>query len=265
VHDDAAITATLQEVSPSPFRSYAYRVIDDEYRTDPLSGLGSVLKGGRCNAPHSFEALYASDSRLTALHEVAAIFGDVDQPRSPELILTLDVRLTRVLDLTDQTVRNTLGTTEDELMVPFLEDQLRLGEAPTQRLGRLVFGSHRFSGVRAPSAARIGSCNIVIFPARFAADELLRLHDDRGRWRQIRVVERVIAGESISELSRMLGYARQTLHRWFSAYEVGGKEALVSTKASGAVAKLAVGSPMIHRLGSRHAKAGLGYLLDPWC
>ena len=52
------------------------------------------------------------------------------------------------------------------------------------------------------------------------------------------VVERVIAGESISELSRMLGYARQTLHRWFSAYEVGGKEALVSTKASGAVAKL---------------------------
>jgi hypothetical protein len=24
-------------------------------------------------------------------------------------------------------------------------------------------------------------------------------------------------------------------------------------------------SAMIHRLGSRHAKAGLGYLLDPWC
>jgi hypothetical protein len=23
--------------------------------------------------------------------------------------------------------------------------------------------------------------------------------------------------------------------------------------------------PMIHRLGSKHAKAGLGYLLDPWC
>jgi transposase len=52
------------------------------------------------------------------------------------------------------------------------------------------------------------------------------------------VVERIIAGESVSELSRMLGYARQTLHRWFSAYEVGGKEALGSTKASGAVAKL---------------------------
>jgi transposase len=52
------------------------------------------------------------------------------------------------------------------------------------------------------------------------------------------VVARIAAGESVSELSRMLGYARQTLHRWFSAYETGGEEALSSTKASGAVAKL---------------------------
>jgi transposase len=52
------------------------------------------------------------------------------------------------------------------------------------------------------------------------------------------VVKRIVAGESISELARMLGYARQTLHRWFAEYEVGGMPALESTKASGAVAKL---------------------------
>src|ERR1019366_234754 len=52
------------------------------------------------------------------------------------------------------------------------------------------------------------------------------------------VVKRIVAGESISELARMMGYARQTLHRWFAEYEAGGMQALESTKASGAVAKL---------------------------
>jgi transposase len=52
------------------------------------------------------------------------------------------------------------------------------------------------------------------------------------------VVKRIVAGESISELARMMGYARQTLHRWFAEYEAGGMEALESTKAFGAVAKL---------------------------
>lgn len=60
------------------------------------------------------------------------------------------------------------------------------------------------------------------------AQEPIRLH----------VVQRVLAGESVSDLSRILGYARQTIHRWVSAYEVGGKDALCATKASGATAKL---------------------------
>jgi hypothetical protein len=36
VHDDQAITAALEQASPSPFSGYTYRVIDDEYRGDPL-------------------------------------------------------------------------------------------------------------------------------------------------------------------------------------------------------------------------------------
>ncbi len=55
---------------------------------------------------------------------------------------------------------------------------------------------------------------------------------------RLRVVRRVLAGESVSDLSRILGYARQTIHRWVAAYKVGGKDALCATKASGATAKL---------------------------
>jgi transposase len=55
---------------------------------------------------------------------------------------------------------------------------------------------------------------------------------------RMQVVQRVLAGESISDLSSILGYARQTIHRWVSMYEVGGKSALRSTKAIGATTKL---------------------------
>jgi RES domain-containing protein len=187
MHDDATLTTALQRIAPSEFHGYTYRIIDDEFRSDPLSGIGSVIKGGRYNAPRMFEALYSSDSRITALHEIDALFGDVDVPHSPELMLTLDVRLSRVLDLTDSALRDALGATHDELIAPYLQDQLLSGEAPTQRFGRLAFGSNNFSALRVPSAARPTAKNLVIFPARFASNEQVRLFDERGRWRQIRV------------------------------------------------------------------------------
>ena len=55
---------------------------------------------------------------------------------------------------------------------------------------------------------------------------------------RLQVVQRVLVGESVSDLSRILGYARKTIHRWVSAYEVGGKSALRSTRAIGATEKL---------------------------
>ena len=105
---------------------------------------GSVNHGGRYNPPHYFEVSYCSDSRVTALTEVEALFDDIDQPRSPELTLTLAVHLTRALDLTDPVLREMLATTEEELTETYLEDQVRTGEAPMQRLGRLIFSTHRF-------------------------------------------------------------------------------------------------------------------------
>jgi glycosyltransferase involved in cell wall biosynthesis len=60
----------------------------------------------------------------------------VDVPHSPELTLTLEVRLSRVLDLTDPVLSDALGTSKDELVGPYLgEVQLHGGEAARQRLG----------------------------------------------------------------------------------------------------------------------------------
>ena len=52
------------------------------------------------------------------------------------------------------------------------------------------------------------------------------------------VVQRVLAGEAPSDLARILGYPKQTIHRWVSRYRAGGESALRSTKALGAAEKL---------------------------
>ena len=52
------------------------------------------------------------------------------------------------------------------------------------------------------------------------------------------VVHRVLAGEAIPDLSRILGYPKPTIHRWLSLYKADGESALCSTRAIGAPEKL---------------------------
>lgn len=186
--DDDTVAAVLERVRPSSFRGHLYRIISEEYRGDPLSGIGSVVDGGRYNsAGAKMEAFYASDSRVTALREVGALSDDREEPRSPDLILTIDVALERILVLDDPTLMADLGTDHDELLAPWLEDQIAGVEAATQRLGRLIFASKRFAAIRAPSAARENASNTVIFPARFTAAESVSIYDPRRRWKQSRI------------------------------------------------------------------------------
>lgn len=63
---------------------HPYQIIDDECRTDPLVGIGSVIKGGRYNAPRILGTLYNSESVITALHEIDALFG-AERIRFPEI------------------------------------------------------------------------------------------------------------------------------------------------------------------------------------
>lgn len=71
-----------------------------------MSAIGALKNGGRYNAPNTFNPLYAANSRVTAFKEIQPLFdtddGQLrDAPRNPELVLTLEVPLLYVLDLTD--------------------------------------------------------------------------------------------------------------------------------------------------------------------
>lgn len=77
-------------------------------------------------------------------------------PRNPDLVLTVECALSRVLDLTVDTLYTELGTSLDELtsLTPsrFIVNA-RGEETPTQRLGAAYSFSGNISAIKVPSAA----------------------------------------------------------------------------------------------------------------
>ena len=92
------------------FVGSGYRHLSPKY--DPLSGEGARLNGGRFNPPGSFPVLYLCLTRYRA----AAELQRADQRQAigtggllPRHLFRYDMRLERVLDLTDQHVRLSVG------------------------------------------------------------------------------------------------------------------------------------------------------------
>ena len=100
-------------------------------------------RGGRYNAPRTFPVLYSADSPVTALQEVEALFETSDGrlqgvPRDPEIVLTVECRITRVLDLTKPELLPTLGTSREEVISAHPSRFIlnaRNEQTPTQQLG----------------------------------------------------------------------------------------------------------------------------------
>ncbi len=88
-------------------------------RLDPRSGEGARIHGGRFNPPSSFPVLYLCETRPCAVAElqrlgqrhVVGVTGLL-----PRLLYAFDLKLERVLDLTDDVVREHVGITRADLV-----------------------------------------------------------------------------------------------------------------------------------------------------
>lgn len=161
---------TLLAAKPDLLTTWAgdgFRFHTTEYPSpvEIVSGDGSLRHGGRWNAPGACRVVYASTTDETALAECKAndrYYGTTT--RTPRLLVALDVRLARRLDLTSATVRRRLGLT---LALLHAEDWRKLQESGreslTQALGRAAFAAGA-EGLRATSAAVRGGVNVVVFP-----------------------------------------------------------------------------------------------------
>ena len=151
---------------------FRFQTIDFPARNDVLSGQGARQRGGRWNAP-GIATLYGSTTDTTALAECKSndsYYGL--QTRSPRLLVALDARLTRILDLTMPKIRRALNLSLTELAA---EDWRKLldarKESLTQALGRAVAATGG-SGLLVPSAAIVRGVNVVIFPRVRPGDHL---------------------------------------------------------------------------------------------
>src|SRR5687768_14807081 len=97
------------------FDDVCFRVVSQRYATqhDALSTRGSVIAGGRFNFKGTFGVIYLSLDPHTCLDEkihAAALIGlDAVANLLPVTTISIEVKISRVLDLTDSHIRKTLG------------------------------------------------------------------------------------------------------------------------------------------------------------
>ena len=151
---------------------FRFHTVDFPLAKDVLSGDGARNHGGRWNPP-GFSTVYGSTTDTTALEESKAndrYYGVVT--KSPRLLVAVEARLTRVLDLTDPDIRRALELTLTELAAEDWRKLLAAGkESLTQVLGRAVAATGG-SGLLARSAAVRRGVNVVFFRGVCHADQL---------------------------------------------------------------------------------------------
>ncbi|MFY9268995.1 MAG: RES family NAD+ phosphorylase [Candidatus Manganitrophaceae bacterium] len=169
------ILSQLERIEPEPLNGTYYRIVRIEFMREPLGTLGSKRAGGRYNLKGKFEVLYlAADSDL-ALKESSPGF-EVKFP--PHVLFSVEVNLSRVVRLDHPKIREELGVSLDDLLIPWRYDQNVLGqEAFTQKLGRMIRSSKRFEAILYPSKVDPSRSNLGILMDRIRKGSTVDLYD----------------------------------------------------------------------------------------
>jgi hypothetical protein len=146
----------------------------------------------------SFEVLYLAADHTVALFEVGPLVGSalpggpyLPNPRGAWTIVTVEVHLARVADLTDPANVQLLQTSAQELTGDWQGYALRPDptpvraphwtNVPTQRLGRALFKARGVEGFLTYSAKNPLRTNLVLFPTKLRAGSWVRFEDPDSR------------------------------------------------------------------------------------
>ena len=145
----------------------------------PLHQAGAV----RYNAGEDrFEVCYLAESERVARLEGRELYGDpalpggaFQHPTRRLLIVTVELALRRIVDLTIEEAQTVLGMSAQELTGDWLGYRHRthpatvprpVGVAPTQALGAALFATGDVEGFLCVSRQKPDACNLVLFPER---------------------------------------------------------------------------------------------------
>lgn len=152
-----------------PWDGIVYRSASVRYanRDDLLTGTGSKSAGARWNPPASVATVYTGLDIQTAVEEALAHhrhYGFPVETALPRVLVSIQACLQTVLNLTDQSVRRTLGVKREQVLG---EDWRACNEgqeeALTQAIGRLAWDAE-WEGLLVPSVAHASGTNLIVFP-----------------------------------------------------------------------------------------------------
>ena len=172
------IKSSLQE------GAFFYRAHTPQWASQPLSGAGAALRGGRFNRPGT-HALYLADSPATARAE----YQQLDSLLPPCTLVTYRVTVQRIVDFRAGYVPGQWTSLWQEWSCEWRRMILVEGiEPPSWVLADEVLQAG-FAGIVFPSL-RIHGLNLVVFPDQLCADDMLEVHDpaealprDRSSWK----------------------------------------------------------------------------------
>ena len=150
------------------WQGHAYRVVGPRYLSpaDIISGIGAMKGGGRWNPVGLFRTVYASLTPEAATAEALAHnrhYGIPDYQQLPRVLVSLEVSLAQVLDLTDAHVRRRVKTSLVRMMAEDWRAAQDAGqEALTQAIGRAAFEAG-YEGMLVPSRSVRSAVNIALF------------------------------------------------------------------------------------------------------
>jgi len=176
----------LERAGALSFSGTGYRFVALRY-ADPeraLSGEGAARYGGRYN-PVGVRTVYLSEDARTAVAEtgygvsLGGRFAAKD--REARLLLAVEFRLQRVLDLRDPEVLAALGLEPGDLVAPGWRDALRRGQRPPTHALALAALEVGFEAILAPSAVVPGAYNLAVYVERLLPGSALRLAGTGGQ------------------------------------------------------------------------------------
>ncbi|MDP3509025.1 MAG: RES family NAD+ phosphorylase [Candidatus Melainabacteria bacterium] len=168
------------------YRSIAEVAMHSLSPPQPLFSLGARKTGQRFTPKNGPASLYLSANFETSYIEThgtatsIAASGFAFTP-PPTVIVAISVDVEHVLDLTEPTVRDTLGTDEAELAGPWFEQMLTGDLVPTHVLARAAHLSNRFDGLKFNSVQKPGAVNLLVWPKKLKPPYFVEVNDPSRR------------------------------------------------------------------------------------
>ena len=170
--EDRAYTKAIANVPLRSVTGVFYRAVPKPVADYALEDGPSYTYQNRYNVAQQFGALYFGD-RAEVCKSTLEKRGLLSSRRIPHVLLSFDIHVDHIVDLTLADARKLLGLERGELVAPRTAPQ---AYETTHAIAMAAYHSGHICGLLTPDATETGN-SLVLYPARLLARDFIRLRD----------------------------------------------------------------------------------------